>query len=89
MATPELINAVNRAIESYEVEIGEYASRTRQMIERHGYQEALSRIVQTPDLQSGFQVLRDRGKLELTFEAVIVNFAPEFPSAVVEAARWR
>ena len=89
MATPRLIAASNRAIETYEAVVGEYANRTRHMIDRYGYVDALSRIAQSPDLQSGFRALRDSGQLDATFEAVVVEFAGEFEPQVVAAAQWR
>lgn len=89
MASPELISEVNRTIEVYEEAIGNFAGRTRQMINDRGYIPALSRLVQSPDLQTGFRVLRDRGDLENTFEAVIVRFSNEFSVQVTEAAQWR
>ena len=89
MASPELISAVDHAIQTYEDIIGEYASRTRQMLDRYSYVAALARIVQSPDLQSGFRALRDRGQLDLTFEAVVVQFSEEFARQVVDAAQWR
>ena len=89
MASPELIAAVNHAIQAYEEIVGEYASRTRQMLDRHGYTAALAKIVQSPDLQSGFRALRDSGQLDLTFEAVVVRFPTEFDQQIVAAAQWR
>jgi len=89
MASPELISEVNSTIEVYEEAIGNFAGRTRQMISDQGHILALSRLVQSPDLQTGFRVLRDRGDLGNTFEAVIVQFANEFSNEVTEAAQWR
>ncbi len=89
MASPELISEVNRTIEVYEEAIGNFAGRTRQMINDHGYIPALSRLVQSPYLQTGFRVLRDRGDLGNTFEAVIVRFSNEFSVQATEAAQWR
>jgi hypothetical protein len=89
MATPKLIAAVDTAIEIYEDLVGEYASRTRQMLDLHGHLEALSRLVQNPDLQSGFKALRDAGQLAVSFEAIVVEFAGEFDPQIVSAAQWR
>ncbi|WP_105104034.1 hypothetical protein [Microbulbifer pacificus] len=89
MASSELISEVHRTIEVYEEAIGNFAGRTRQMLNDNGYIPALSRLVQSPDLQTGFRVLRDRGDLRNTFEAVIVQFSTEFSAEVVEAAQWR
>ncbi len=89
MASPELIAAINNAIEVYEEIVGEYASRTRQMLDRYGHINALARIVESPDLQSGFKALRDRNRLDQTFEAVVVGFPNEFSPQAVQAAQWR
>lgn len=89
MTTPEFIAEVNEAIDIYEEAIGNFASRTRQMIENYGAVEALAILVQSPDLQSGFRVLRDSGELDSTFEAVIVRHPGLFQDQVVEAAQWR
>ena len=89
MTTPEFLSEVNAAINIYEDAIGNFASRTRKMIGERGAVNALARLVQSPDLQKGFKVLRDRGELESTFEAVIVRHSDLFQSPVVEAAQWR
>lgn len=89
MTTPEFIVEVNEAIKIYEQAIGNFASRTRQMIDRYGVADALSRLVQSPDLQSGFKVLRDRDELDRTFEAVITRHPNLFQKQVVESAQWR
>lgn len=80
---------VEQAIRLYEREIGHVATRTRPMIERYGEIEALSRLMVSADLQPGFQVLRDRGKLDKTFEALVVRFRPLFRPDIVQAAQWR
>ena len=89
MENPELIAAVNRAIDAYEEITGQYASRTRNMLDLHGYIDTLERIVQSPDLQSGFRALRDRNQLDLTFEAVVVRFSSNFTASANQAAQWR
>jgi hypothetical protein len=89
MTTPEFITEVNEAIDLYEKLIGSVASRTRQMIDNHGTVEALSRLVVSPDLQSGFKVLRDQDNLDSTFEAIVVRHPELFQVESVEAAQWR
>ena len=89
MTTPEFLAEVNEAIEVYEDAIGGFAARTRQMIDKYGAVDALSKLVQSPDLQSGFRVLRDQNELDRTFEAVIVRHPDLFQEQVVEAAQWR
>lgn len=78
------------ALEVYEKEyLHSRATATRQMIEKHGYVGALSRLMKTPDLQSGFKVLRDNKALEYSFEQVILNHSEEFDRDIVAVAKWR
>lgn len=89
MSLSALSRETDRVINLYEAEIGVPAARTRRMIERHGTIEALSRLVVSADLQSGFKILRDRDQLNSTFEALIVRHEDLFRKNVVEAAQWR
>jgi hypothetical protein len=73
----------------YEETIGCSASRTRQMIGRNDAIRALSKLAISADLQKGFKVLRDRGQLDQTFEALIVKHPSHFTADVVDAAQWR
>jgi hypothetical protein len=41
------------------------------------------------DLQQGFKVLRDHGRLDKTFEALVIKFQHLFKPEVVQAAKWR
>ena len=89
MSLATLLRDIESVITVYEGEIGVSATRTRQMIERHGAVEALSRLAESADLQKGFRILRDRGQLESTFETLIVRHQDLFRRNVVEAAQWR
>lgn len=89
MSLSALSREIDVVITLYEREIGVPAARTRQMIERHGAIEALSKLVVSADLQSGFRILRDRDQLDSTFEALIVRHKELFRKNVVEAAQWR
>lgn len=93
MTNPELlqklIKEVNRTIGIYQDISGEIASRTRKMIEERGVEKALPDLVTSAELQPGFKTLRDAGRLDDTFEAIIVKFPKLFPAQVVEAAQWR
>ncbi len=80
---------VDQAIRFYEKEIGHAATRTRQMIDKHGEIDALSRLMVSADLQQGFKVLRDRDQLDKTFEAVVIRFKHLFKPDAVQAAQWR
>ncbi len=89
MSLTALLREIEIVITLYEREIGVPAARTRQMIQRHGAIEALSKLVKSADLQSGFRILRDRDQLDSTFEALIVHHEDLFRREVVEAAQWR
>ena len=80
---------VEQVIRLYERAIGHAATRTWPMIERYGEIEALSRLMVSADLQQGFKVLRDRGQLDKTFEALVVRFQHLFKPEAVQAAQWR
>ena len=89
MQMKALLQDIERVIVVYEEQIGFSAARTRQMIERYGAIEALSKLAVSAKLQSGFKALRDRHQLDETFEAVIVRHADLFRKEVVTAAKWR
>lgn len=89
MSLSALSQEIDAVITLYEKVIGVPATRTRQMIERHGAIEALSKLVVSADLQCGFRILRDRDQLDSTFEALIVRYEDLFRKNVVEAAQWR
>lgn len=80
---------VEKAIRAYEAANGHPATRTRELIRIHREVEALSRLMLNADLQQGFQVLRDTGQLDKTFEAIVVKYNDKFEQSVVEAANWR
>lgn len=91
--TAESLRALLRDIEGvialYEDASGAAASRTRYMIERDGAVNALSTLAVSVDLEKEFRVLRDRGQLDHSFEALIGKYPCLFSNDVVEAARWR
>lgn len=93
MANPELLQKltkeVDRTIGIYQDINGEIASRTRKMIEERGVKKTLSDLATSAELHLGFKTLRDAGRLDDTFEAIIVRFSELFPDQVLEAAQWR
>ena len=89
MSLAALLRDIDIVIALYERKIGVPAARTRQMIEQYGAVEALSKLVESADLQSGFKILRDCDQLNSTFEALIVQHEGLFRKNVVEAAQWR
>jgi hypothetical protein len=86
MVEKAFLDDVEKAIVLYEGAIGHAATRTRQMIEKYGVIEALSRLMLSPDLQQGFRVLRDSNQLNKSFEFTVVKFKHLFRPEVVEAA---
>lgn len=80
---------VEKVIEFYEEIICHAASRARNMIRDYREVEAISRLVVNADLQQGFKVLRDHGRLDKTFEALVIKFQHLFKPEVVQAAKWR
>ena len=65
------------------------ASRTWQMIERHGIIEAVERAVNRPSETAGYTVLVEMGLLEYAFEAVILRHPARFSEAAVSVSRQR
>jgi hypothetical protein len=89
MPEDEFKREVEHTLELYEKLSGRAATRARPMIRDYGEKEALSRLMISADLQQGFKVLRDRGHLDRTFEALVVRFKHLFKTDVVTAAQWR
>ncbi|MBB3275947.1 MULTISPECIES: hypothetical protein [unclassified Pseudoxanthomonas] len=65
------------------------ATRTRQMLSKHGALAAAERMVLQRKPSRGFEVLEDAGLQELSFEAIIDRFSDEFSTQAVQAARAR
>ena len=65
------------------------ASRTWQMIERHGILEAAERAVNRPQETAGYKALVEMGLQEHAFEAVILRHPDVFSEAAVSASKQR
>ncbi|HAX93262.1 MAG TPA: hypothetical protein DCY25_04815 [Bacteroidales bacterium] len=65
------------------------ASRTWQMVKRHGIIEAAQRAANRPIDAPGYKTLVERGLEDLTFEAIIVRFPENFKKEVVEVSKRR
>lgn len=65
------------------------ASRTWQMIKRHGIIEAVERAVNRPQETIGFTALVEMGMPDLAFEAVILHYPHLFSSNAVERSKVR
>lgn len=85
----ELENDVENTILIYERIAGISATRTREMIEKKGYTQALSDLVISGEIQTGFKKLVKAGKINDTFESLIVKYKERFPKKIIEAAQFR
>ena len=64
-------------------------TRTRQKIQKDGEIKTATDLTLKKTPSDGFRMLKERGMLELSFEALVLARAEHFPSNVVEAARAR
>jgi hypothetical protein len=65
------------------------ASRTWQMIERHGIIESVNRAVCRPIETQGYRALLKMGLSEFAFEAVILRHRENFSEEAIETSRAR
>lgn len=65
------------------------ASRTWQMIKRHGIIKAVERAVDRPHETTGYQVLLDMGMSDFAFEAVVCRYPDVFSEEAVKRSRER
>ena len=61
-------------------------ARTRQKIQRDGEVKTVIDLTLKKTPSEGFRILKERGMLELSFEALVVARAEHFPRNVVDAA---
>jgi len=59
------------------------------MRQRYGTVQAISRLVENGDVQSGFKRLSDLGMLAWTIEAAVEKFPEEFSASTRECAAFR
>ncbi|MCX5857745.1 MAG: hypothetical protein NTZ57_07555 [Deltaproteobacteria bacterium] len=65
------------------------ASRTWQMIKKHGIIEAVERAVNRPQETIGYTILKEMGLPDLAFEAVILRHPNSFSSEAVARSKMR
>ena len=65
------------------------ASRTWQMIDRHGILGAAERAVDRPHETAGYTALVEMGLEEFAFESVILRYPDQFSAEAVERSRQR
>lgn len=59
------------------------------MRHQHGTIDAIERLVQSGDIQSGFKRLKQLGLIDWTIEAAVIKFAAEFSHNAKQCAEWR
>jgi hypothetical protein len=59
------------------------------MRQRHGTVDAISRLVVSGDVQSGFSKLQRLGLIDYTIEAAVMKFPSEFSKQAQECAAFR
>lgn len=59
------------------------------MRHQFGTIDAIERLVQSGDMQSGFKRLKQLGLLDWTIEAAVIKFAAEFSGNARQCAEWR
>ena len=66
-----------------------YASRTWQMIKRHGIIEAVERAVNRKDVTQGYTILVEMGMQDFAFEHVVLRHPELFSQKAIERSRER
>lgn len=56
---------------------------------KHGTVAAITKLVESPDIQSGFKRLKALGLLDHTIEAAVLRFPKEFSPPTRECAEFR
>jgi hypothetical protein len=59
------------------------------MRHQHGTLQAIEKLVQSGDIQSGFKRLKELGLLEWSIESAVVRFPSEFSRNARECSQWR
>ena len=63
------------------------ASRTKDMIKRHGEKEAVRRTVKNLNMSNGLELLEQHGRLDCAYEQIVLDFPLEFDESLKEKAR--
>ncbi len=70
-------------------ECGYYPTTFIGMRQRYGTVNAISRLVVSGDIQSGFRRLVELNLINYTIEQAVITFPNEFSVEVYQAAKWR
>ena len=63
------------------------ASRSKDMIKRHGEKEAVRRTVKNLNMSNGLELLEQHGRLDCAYEQIILDFPLEFDESLKVKAR--
>lgn len=87
----EFWTAVNIAEEFKTAENGKTTrlSRTRQKYNRDGAKKCVQDLATRPAMTEGFRILADNGRVDLTFEAVLLRHANQFDESTVDIAKTK
>ena len=62
-------------------------SRTRQKYNRDGAKKCVEDLAIRPDITDGFRILAENGRVDLTFEAVLLRHAGQFDESAISIAK--
>ena len=87
----EFWKAVNIAEEFKTAENGKTTrlSRTRQKYTRDGAKKCVEDLAIRPAITEGFRILADNGRVDLTFEAVLLRHASQFDESAITIAKTK
>jgi hypothetical protein len=88
MATDDLEAFIDESIRR-SIRAGYHPTIFIGMRARHGTVEAITKLVQSGEIQSGFEKLRQLGMLEWSIEAAILKFPGRFTPTARECAQFR
>lgn len=73
------------------IELGYVPTVIIQMLDNHGWEETVDRLIPSGEIQIGPRRMAELGRLDLTIESIMLEseFRPLFPPRHLEAAQWR
>jgi len=87
-ASPELEAFIDEGIKRA-IERGYHPTVFTGMRHKSGTIDAIERLVQSPDIQTGFNRLHQLNLLDWTIEAAVIRFPSEFSNNAQQCAKWR
>jgi hypothetical protein len=87
-ASKELEAFIDEALRQ-SVRAGYHPAVFRRMRDQHGLIEAIEKLVQSGEIQSGFRRLNTLNMLEWSIEEAVIRFSDEFTPIALECAEFR